>query len=222
MWGLISYEGDLLRLSGTDFAVGRESRTEYNESLAGKDDLYFDSATEKPSLFDSSVSPFIDPTDEKSGLLPTIVGFSNESSTGGEGDDWVMAMCFRMCLTPNASNAINITAPEGYTTAALELLRREITAATHHNITLSMASMFLIRHLSGDKIDLNSGQWTAKGGGGGFFPFSTDLPFAQHGWPLGDAPTRARIFAAHKWWTQALLFYVRGSRVLQKFTLKTR
>ena len=58
-----SYEGDLLRLSGTDFAVGRESRDEYNESLAGKDSALHDSPTEKPSLFDASVSPFIEPAD---------------------------------------------------------------------------------------------------------------------------------------------------------------
>lgn len=64
---------------------------------------------------------------------------------------------------------------------------------------------FLIRQLSGQKIDLNSGQWSTQPGSGGFFPFSTDLPFAQHDWPLGNATTRARVFAQHKWWTQAIL-----------------
>ena len=47
-----------------------------------------------------------------------------------------MAMCFRMCLTNNASNSIPITAPPGYTAGALELLRREITAATAAGIKL--------------------------------------------------------------------------------------
>jgi hypothetical protein len=32
-----SYEGDLLRLSGTAFTVGRESKDQYNESMAGDD-----------------------------------------------------------------------------------------------------------------------------------------------------------------------------------------
>jgi hypothetical protein len=136
-----SYEGDLLRLSGTDFAVGRESSREYNESLAGTDDSRFDTPTEKLSFFDPSVSPFIDPHDPSSGLLPTIVGFANDSHVGGEADDWVMSMCFRMCLTNNASNAIKITAPEAYNVRALELLRREIIAASRRNITLSMKSM---------------------------------------------------------------------------------
>ena len=53
-------------------------------------------------------------------------------------------------------------------------------------------------------------------GSGGYFPFSTDLPFAQHGWPLGDAATRARVFAAHKWWTQALLYYLGNDPELQQ------
>ena len=211
-----SYEGDLLRLSGTDFAVGRESQSEYNESLAGKDDAAFDNPTEKPSLFAESVSPFVDPDDPSSPLLPTIVGFANESAAGGEADDWVMSFCFRMCLTTAANNSVAITAPDGYSTASLELLRREITAATHRGLRLSMKSMFLIRELSDQKIDLNSGQWTAQAGSGGFFPFSTDLPFAQHGWPLGDAAARARIFADHKWWTQAMLYYLGNDVALRK------
>lgn len=139
-----SYEGDLLRLSGTDFALGRESRGEYNESLAGSDDARFDTPTEKPSLFDPSVSPFVDPDDPSSGLLPSIVGFANASELGGEADDWVMSMCFRMCLTNNASNAIKITAPVGYSVRALELLAREISAASRRNITLSMRSMCVL------------------------------------------------------------------------------
>ena len=59
-------------------------------------------------------------------------------------------------------------------------------------------------------------EWSTKGGTGGYFPFSTDFPFAQHGWPLGDAATRARIFADHKWWTQAMLFYLGKDPELRK------
>lgn len=173
-----SYEGDLLRLSGTSFAVGRESTAEYNESMAGRDDGMFDAPTEKPSLFAVSVSPFVDETAAQKELLPTITGYV-DASAAGDGDDKVMAMCFRMCLTNNASNAISIAAPAGYHVNSLELLRREIVAATGRGIKLSMRSMFLIRQLSRMKIDLNSGQWSTQAGSGGYFPFSTDLPFVQ-------------------------------------------
>ena len=72
-------------------------------------------------------------------------------------------------------------------------------------VLVFQSDRFLIRQLSGEKIDLNSGQWSTQAGSGGFFPFSTDLPFAQHDWPLGNATSRARVFAEHKWWTQAML-----------------
>jgi len=77
-----------------------------------------------------------------------------------------------------------------------------------------MDDLFLIRHLPNGKIDLNSGQFSESGLSpvshrhGGYFPFSTDLPFLQHGWPLGSPAERKRIFAQHKWWTQALMYYL--------------
>ena len=43
--------------------------------------------------------------------------------------------------------------------------------------------MFLVRDLPNDKIDLNSGAFSDS-------PFSTDLPFLQHGWPLGGPQER--------------------------------
>ena len=107
-----------------------------------------------------------------------------------------------MCLTNNKTNAIPFAPPPGYNVSALELLRRELVSASKLGYTLSLRSMFLVRQLSHMKLDLNSGQWSTQPGDGGFFPFSTDLPFAQYGWPTGDGPSRASVFALHKWWTQ--------------------
>ena len=211
MWIDCSYEGDLLQLSGTAHTFGREARSEFNESEAGTDssDTNFADTTleEGSQWFEPDVSPWLDITNKT--LLPTIVQMVEpHSSAGGEADNRVMSYCFRMCLTNNASNAITITPPHGYTRGAVELLRRELLSLTHNrHFNLTMADLFLIRALPHNKIDLNSGQWTATGKGAKF-PFSTDLPFAQFGWPDGDAATRASIFAAHKWWTQALLYYL--------------
>ena len=47
--------------------------------------------------------------------------------------------------------------------------------------------MFLVRDLPNDKIDLNSGAFSDS-------PFSTDLPFLQHGWPLGGPQERYVCF----------------------------
>ena len=213
-----SYEGDLTRLSGTKYAVGREAIAEYNESMAGDDTGWRvgneTEITEKASFFAPDVSPWADSSNTT--LLPTVTGVENATKPGGQADGKVMAMCFRMCLTNNASNLLPIDAPPGYTSRLLELLRRELVSASKRGLKLQLRSLFLVRHLSNQKIDLNSGQWSTQAGTGGYFPFSTDLPFAQYGWPLGNPSERASIFAAHKFWTQSILFYLGNDPQLTK------
>jgi hypothetical protein len=89
-----------------------------------------------------------------------------------------------------------------------EIVRREIAAATAMGYKLTLDTMFLVRYLPNSKIDLNSGSWTVQNHSGGYFPFSTDLPFLQHDWPLGDPSTRTRVFDEHKRWTSGLLHYL--------------
>jgi hypothetical protein len=250
-----SYEGDLLRMSGTAFTVGREPRSQFNESIAGRDGPTAADEAATPSFFAPTVSPFVEdilsPFDDTitatainvtSGssssssssrvskslpanrtLLPTILSVYDGSDMG-KGDDWVMSYCFRMCLTNNKSNRVPITAPEGYTPAALELLRRELRWATDNKRNLTMHDLFLIRDVGDGKIDLNSGQFSEDcpvcRRNGGYFPFSTDSPFLQHGWPLGNHTTRMEIFAQHVWWTKALLWYLGNDPELTKMQPK--
>lgn len=204
VWIDCSYEGDLVRLSGTAHRVGREAMSEFNESMAGQDWPPFVESFEKPDAMAASVHPFTDNTNTT--LHPGILEVYN--GTHGAADDWVMSMCFRMCLTNNASNAVPIAPPLGYSVEKLSLLRQEILAATARGFELTLDSMFLVRYLPNSKIDLNSGSWTTQNHSGGYFPFSTDLPFAQHDWPLGDPAARARVFTEHKWWTAAMLHYL--------------
>ena len=84
-----------------------------------------------------------------------------------------------MCLTNNkTAGAVPITAPEGYTPAAMELLRRELQWATADNRSLRMDDLFLIRDVGGGKMDLNSGQISEQSAvshrHGGSFPFFTN------------------------------------------------
>ena len=98
--------------------------------IAGTDGGLFNRTdiAEKLSWFNETVSPWTDNTNTT--LLPTITGVAPAISTpDGAADGKVMAMCFRMCLTNNASNTIAITAPAGYTSASMELLRREIVVS---------------------------------------------------------------------------------------------
>ena len=204
-----SYEGDLLRLSGTSFAVGRESRAEYNESLAGVDGMTHPYRIDQRSdSFAQGISPWVEPTNKT--LLPGIVEVQPYSDHDrGEADDWVMSYCFRMCMTALANNSVPLTRPpEGYTNLTMELLRRQIKAVSSQGVVLDMKTQFLIRDLPEGKIDLNSGAFDES-------PFSTDLPFAQKRWPLGNASIRAEIFDEHVFWTRALLwFYAKDATVL--------
>lgn len=212
VWIDCSYEGDLVRLSGTEYRVGREAMSEFNEPMAGQDWPPFARSFENPDYMAPSVHPFTDNTNTT--LRPGIVEVYN--GTAGASDDWVMSMCFRMCLSNDPNNSVPIAAPEGYSVDKLALLRDEIIAATARGFKLSLTSMFLVRFLPNQKIDLNSGSWETQNRSGGYFPFSTDLPFAQHDWPLGDPATRARVFAEHKWWTAAMLYYLSNDPELKK------
>lgn len=56
-----SYEGDLMARAGVSYVIGRESKDKYDESLAGQRNL---------QIFE--ISPYVDPADPASGLLPMI------------------------------------------------------------------------------------------------------------------------------------------------------
>lgn len=77
-----SYEGDLMAFAGCDYVLGRESKAEFGESLAGQGNLrHYD------------VDPYVVPGDPKSGLLPMI---SSEPYEPGEASRYQMAYNFRL------------------------------------------------------------------------------------------------------------------------------
>ena len=76
-WIDCSYDGDLLRLSGTAWAVGREAIAEFNESLGGVDGPPWASGR-------LNVSPWLDTTRNET-LLPTVAA-TPKASPPGSGD----------------------------------------------------------------------------------------------------------------------------------------
>lgn len=98
-----SYEGDLMAKSGVTYTVGRESNSEYGETMNG----ILPNQNEY-----QAVSPFIVEGDPESGILP----FIEDSPLGytGEGDSRVQAYCFRFTLTTDPDNRVPITKPENY------------------------------------------------------------------------------------------------------------
>ena len=106
-----SYEGDLMALARVPYAVGREGRSEFNESLAGQRNL---------KKFD--LSPYVIPGDSKSGLLPMI---DPEPFVEGGASRHIMAYNFRPRWVP-AGQGAKVGAPSHYDPANYELVLRAL------------------------------------------------------------------------------------------------
>ena len=103
-----TYEGDLLAKSGVVWHLGRESRDEYGESLAGRQ---YPKQKLAINGFDANGLP-----------LPFITSLRSGDDQAGE--ETVMAYSFRLCLTKDPANRVPFPAPTAYDPARFELVRR--------------------------------------------------------------------------------------------------
>lgn len=120
VWIDASYEGDLLARAGVSYRVGREARSEHNESLAGM------SAGATSNQYDLPVDPF----DAAGNPLP----FTSLPPSGrevGSGDKFVQSYNFRLCVTKNSSNMVPWPKPANYSADDWELLRRYVTSCSN-------------------------------------------------------------------------------------------
>ncbi len=129
-----TYEGDLLAAAGISYTVGRESNSQFGESLNGVQANEFGTTllgtVSHNSIhhnFIDGVDPYIVNGDPSSGLLP----FIHEGGPGidGQGDKGIQAYCFRMTLTDHPENRIPFEKPENYNELEYELLFRNYEAA---------------------------------------------------------------------------------------------
>ncbi len=114
-----SYEGDLMAFSGVSYRIGKESRSEYGESLAG----------EVISKKFPGVDPYKKEGDPSSGLLSCI----SSEPPGKEGDasKYFMGYNFKLAWesSPTAEYpGILVTPPENKDADVYELLRRYVKA----------------------------------------------------------------------------------------------
>jgi hypothetical protein len=103
-----TYEGDLMARAGVVWHIGRESRDEYGESLAGRQ---YPKQKLAINGFDANGLP-----------LPLITSLRPGDDQAGE--ETVMAYSFRLCLTKNPANRVPFPAPKAYDPARFELVRR--------------------------------------------------------------------------------------------------
>lgn len=199
-----TYEGDLMAAAGVSYRVGRESNSEYGETLNGVQANKI-SATLKWTLsrnaynhnFIDRVDPYIIKGDSKSGLLPYI----SENSPGidGEGDNKIQAYCFRMTLTDHPDNRIPFKKPENYNELNYELLFRNYEAAGG-----PIEEMYTY----GDKLVpwINSPMPNRKTDTNNQKGFSTDFIGQNYDYPDASYEEREKIVQAHREYQQGLMW----------------
>lgn len=171
-----SYEGDLMTAAGVDSTWGRESAAQYGESIAGV------RGTQRLThQFYVRVSPYA----ADGSLLPEVQ--PGPHGPIGQGDKFVQAYGFRMCLTNVAGNMLPFPKPANYDPRRYELLKRYIAALEQlSGRAPSMRQLMIMTPLKGGKFDINS-----LGG------FSTDHVGASWEFPTASYKRQAEIWQDH-------------------------
>jgi hypothetical protein len=207
-----SYEGDLLRLSGASWTLGRESKAAYGEPHAGVQAWPFP-GSDPGQIFPPALNYTIDPFGANGKLLPFVNGRGLDIA--GSGDRKIMAYNFRVCLTNNASNRVPLPQPPHYNETQYELLARYLSVDPgRHALYIQKCpgghrqpgcGMFIwgklhLPNTDTGKLDLNT-----------LGPFSTNMVGASWAWPLANESRRAAIYQQHKDYLQGLLWFLRTS-----------
>lgn len=124
VWVDGSYEGDLVRFSNASYTWGRESRDQYNESLAGVRPYttfanFLPTYPVNATFGNGTIIPYISP---------------DPLASVGSADYNMMGYSYRLCLTPTKSKQAPFVAPKNYDANNFVLLQRYIDSlmATGH------------------------------------------------------------------------------------------
>jgi hypothetical protein len=165
-----TYEGDLMASAGVSYTIGREANSQYGETYNGVQLM-------TGHQFPDGVDPYKEPGDPSSGLL---WGISDEQlDPNGTGDKKIQAYNFRICLTNDPANQVEITRPEGYDSTQFDLLVRLFEAQPDKR---NISDYFIWSRMPNNKTDINN-----RGG------FSTDMIGMNHDYPEGDYKRRKEI-----------------------------
>ena len=179
-----SYEGDLLAGAAVPYAVGREGRSHYGESLAGRLEML-------PNPHQFTVP--IEARRQDGELLAHVQPYDTLGPLG-HGDGKVQSYCYRLCLTDDPAKAIPIGEPEGYDPEDYVLVRRYAQALGE---AATPRHFMGLGRLMNAKLDINSDG-----------PVSTNLLGASWGYTEANHDGRTRIAERHLRWAQGLLFFL--------------
>lgn len=176
-----SYEGDLMAQANVRYTVGRESKDQYGESIAG---VQKHSPAHQWSV---KLSPYL----EGKTLLPLIQ--PDAPGPAGAGDRKVQAYNFRLCMTQRPEQRLPWTKPANYDPARYDLLARYLKAKPGLKVGQLM-----------NPVKIPNGKTDTNNNG----PFSTDHIGANWAYPDADPATRTKIWQDHLDYTQGFLWFL--------------
>ncbi|PWJ59392.1 FAD dependent oxidoreductase [Dyadobacter jejuensis] len=179
-----TYEGDLMALADVSYRVGREANAEFNETINGVQLL-------DGHQLPDGIDPYVVPGKPSSGLIWGIQ--PGTLAAQGSGDKLVQAYNFRICLTNNPDNRVEITRPEGYDPQQFELLVRLMAKQPHKT---KLTDYFIWSAMPNQKTDINN-----RNG------FSTDMIGMNYDYPNANWKERERIVQDHVNYTKGLLYF---------------
>jgi hypothetical protein len=177
-----SYEADLMKAAGVSYAIGREGRARYGESWSGRRELL-------PG--NHQLLAAVPALDAPGRLLPYV---QPPESLGaiGEGDHRIQAYCFRLCLTRDPANRLEVPRPERLDPARFGLVYAYLRALGDR---ATLGHFLGISEMPNRKTDVNAG--------GGV---STNLNGASWEYPEASPERRAEIWREHLDWAHGLVW----------------
>lgn len=195
-----TYEGDLMAVTGTDYRVGRESRSEYDEQFAGRlytqarGDRYYPRAavgSDDDSAPADRKGPLDVPEEKQRGeldVLPHPAGLTEiYPKSTGEGDDAIQAYNFRLCLSRDPDNRRYPKQPPEYD-------REEYFEALEVIEADGLRPYLLLRYLPNEKADMNS----------------ADLAGHNHDYPEASWERRSESATRHRNFALGLLYFLQN------------
>jgi|UniRef100_UPI0037843C15 hypothetical protein len=186
-----TYYGDLLPLAGVSFTIGRESRAQYGESLAG----VLLKLENPPGPIDLPImsSPISGLAADGKTLLPHVQGLTTDVREG-DGDKHLQCANLYACLTKDPAKRVELTVPPNYDPAEFELLRREIARLGKD------AKFGFGGGVPGQKTKMNDGvnyllHWGLAGGADAY--------------PAATPKERRQIWETHRGYTHRMLWFLR-------------
>lgn len=175
-----TYEGDLMAKAGVSYKVGREANSVYNETLNG---IKLNEIIGKDGV---SIDPYVKKGVPSSGVLPFLE--PKVPGPDGQGDHRTQSFCYRMTLTDDPANRIDIVKPAGYQPLWYEFLARMLEM----NPGILLKNIISFTPMPNKKTDTNQ----------------ADFVGANYGWPEGNYADREKIAQMHKTYVLGLLWFL--------------